>query len=99
MKGATAVPCVITNKPPNIKRLINIGINQNFFLAFINWYISFKKFIVSNYIKSIVFQDYFFLPIKTNKPPSDPNELKSIKIWLKILEKKLPEDFFSNTFL
>jgi len=36
MKGATALPCASTIRPPKITIIIMIGINQNFFLLTMN---------------------------------------------------------------
>ena len=78
INGATAVPWVITNKPPKIKRNNRIGINQNFFLAAINLKISFKNVININYNNLSPYQDHSFFPNNTNNPPSEPKELKII---------------------
>ena len=50
MKGATAVPCVKTINPPNIKRTKIIGISQNFFLAIIKEINSLKKLMIYYYL-------------------------------------------------
>ena len=43
MKGAIAVPLVITIKKPNNSKTMMIGMSQYFFLTFMNVQISFRK--------------------------------------------------------
>lgn len=49
MKGAIAVPCVNTIKPPNISKKIMIGNNQYFLRCFKNLKNSIKKSIKIDY--------------------------------------------------
>ena len=45
MKGATIVPCVVTNNAPKANNVKIAGNNQYFFLLIMNLKIVFKKFI------------------------------------------------------